>query len=271
MATTAPPDRVPAPGGPSIGGRVRGDEGAGVGGATLTLISLTGRQLSRAVALGDGRYSLPAPGAGSYVLIAVADGHRPQASTVVVGDDAEPAEHDVVLTGTSGLAGTVTGADDAQPIAGAMVAVTDVRGEVLAADSSDEDGGFAFADLPAGDYVVAVNAGGHRPTALPVRVAGPGVVSRVAVVLSPGARLQGVVRAGADRRPLPEARVVLFDAAGTVVGTATTGPDGGYAFADLPAGRYSLVAGGYPPVATALTIGAGATDGFDLELSHPER
>jgi len=93
-------------GGPSIGGQVRGSDGAGVGGATLTLLSLTGRQLGRSVAQADGRYSLPTAGAGSYVLIAAADGHQPQASTVVVGDGAEPVPYDVLLAGTSGLEGS---------------------------------------------------------------------------------------------------------------------------------------------------------------------
>ncbi|MET9793657.1 carboxypeptidase regulatory-like domain-containing protein [Streptomyces canus] len=88
--------------GPSIEGQVRGAKGVGVGGAALTLTSLTGRQLGRTVAGSDGQYALPTPGSGSYVLIAAADGHQPQAATVVVGE--EPVTYDVLLAGTSGLA-----------------------------------------------------------------------------------------------------------------------------------------------------------------------
>ncbi|WP_460356416.1 MMPL family transporter [Actinoallomurus acanthiterrae] len=262
-------DAVPAAGGPSIGGQVRGSEGAGVGGATLTLVSLTGRQLGRAVARTDGRYSLDAPGSGSYILIAVADGHQPQASTVVVSDGAEPVTYDVLLAGTSGLAGTVTDADRHLPVEGAMVAVTDVRGEVVARAESDHRGTFLITELPAGDVTVAVNAAGHRPTALPVLISGTGM-TRLEVVLRSGVQLQGVVRAGVGRNPLPDARVTLVDAAGNVVSTATTGSDGAYAFTDLDAGEYLLIVGGYPPIATALTVDGTGTDGFDLELSHPE-
>ncbi|WP_420907342.1 MSCRAMM family protein [Streptomyces scabichelini] len=266
-AYTGRGDATPATGGPAIGGQVRGAEGTGVGGATLTLISLTGRQLGRTVARSDGRYSLATPGSGSYVLIAAADGHEPQAATVVVGE--EPVTYDVLLSGTSGLAGTVTDADDGWPVEGAMIIVTDVRGEVLSTVKSDAKGAFSVAELPAGDLTVAVNASGRRPTAVPVQISGAGV-TRLDVRLRAGVQLQGVVRAGAGRLPLPDARVTLVDAAGNVVGTATTGSDGAYAFTDLDVGEYSLIASGYPPVATALTVEGGGADGFDLELRHPE-
>lgn len=63
-----------------------GDELAGtpvsgrvpVAGAAVTLISLAGKQLSRAVSDGDGSFGTSAPAAGSYVLIASADGFHPQ-------------------------------------------------------------------------------------------------------------------------------------------------------------------------------------------------
>jgi RND superfamily putative drug exporter len=266
-AYTGSGDATPATDGRSIAGQVRGAEGTGVGGATLTLISLTGRQLGRTVARPDGRYSLPTPGSGSYVLIAAADGHQPQAATVVVGE--EPVTYDVVLSGTSALAGTVTDGDDGGPVEGALIVVTGVRGEVLATVKSDPKGAFSIAELPAGDLTVAVSAGGRRPTALPVQISGAGV-TRLDVHLRSGVQLQGVVRAGAGRLPLPDARVTLVDSAGNVVGTTTTGSDGAYAFTDLDAGAYSLIATGYPPVATALTVDGGGADGFDVELSHPE-
>ncbi|MDW6061424.1 hypothetical protein SAZ11_29665 [Streptomyces sp. FXJ1.4098] len=70
-----------------------------------------------------------------------------------------------------------------------------------------------------------MNAAGFRPAALPVEVGAQGL-TRVEIALQAGARVQGVVRAGADRRPLPDARVTLVDAAGNVVATATTGRTG---------------------------------------------
>ena len=91
-----------------VRGFVRGAESAPVPRAAVTLISLGGRQLGRSVAQADGSYAVDAPGAGSYVLIASADGFQPQASTVVVGD--EPVAYDILLSGTSGLTGVVRAA-----------------------------------------------------------------------------------------------------------------------------------------------------------------
>ncbi|MGW2785760.1 MFS transporter [Streptomyces populi] len=254
----------PASGGIRVHGRVRGAESAPVPGAAVTLISPEGRQLGRSVAGADGSYAVDAPGVGSYVLIASADGFQPQASTVVV--TGEPLAYDVLLSGTSGLSGVVRTAEGASPVEDAMVVVTDVRGDVLATGTTDEQGEFAFTELVPGVVTVAVNAEGHRPRALPVEVGGTGV-TRIEVELGAGARVQGVVRA--PHGPLSDARVTLVDAAGNVVGTARTGGDGAYAFADLDGGEYTVIAAGYPPVATALTVGGRGADDHDIELAHP--
>ncbi|MFI6648687.1 MFS transporter [Streptomyces sp. NPDC050529] len=252
--------------GTAVRGVVRGAEGAPVGRAAVTLISLGGRQLGISVAQADGSYGLDAPGTGSYVLIASADGFQPQASTVVVGD--EPLTYDILLAGTSGLAGTVRAAEGGTPVEGAMVIVTDVRGDVLATGKSGDAGEFTFGELVPGAVTVAVNAAGFRPMALPVEIGGQGV-TRVDAALQSGALVQGVVRAGSGRQPLPDARVTLVDAAGNVIATSTTGEDGAYAFADLDAGEYSVIATGYPPVAGALTVAGRGVDGHDIELAHP--
>ncbi|MFD8738003.1 MFS transporter [Streptomyces sp. NPDC059618] len=256
-------DPLPASGGIGVHGQVRGAESAPVPQAAVTLISPEGRQLGRSVAQADGSYAVDAPGVGSYVLIASADGYQPQASTIVV--NGEPLAYDILLSGTSGLSGVVRAAEGASPVKDAMVVVTDVRGDVLATGTTGEQGEFAFAELVPGVVTVAVNAAGHRPRALPVEVGGTGV-TRVEVDLEAGALVQGVVRA--PHGPLADARVTLVDAAGNVVGTARTGGDGAYAFTDLDGGEYTVIAAGYPPVATALTVGRG-TDDHDIELAHP--
>ncbi len=250
----------------AVRGVVRNFEGVGVPRAAVTLISLGGSQLGRSVARNDGRYGLDTPGPGSYVLIAAADGHQPQASTITVGD--EPLIRDLRLSATSGLAGRVRSTADGQPVAAAMVVVTDARGEVLATGRTGDHGDFRFDELVPGTFTLAVNAPGHRPVARPVEVEGQGI-SRVDVELHAGARVQGVIRAGVDTSPLPDARVTLVDSAGNVVGTATTGEDGAYGFTDLDPGDYSVIASGYPPVATALNVSGPGADNYDIELHHP--
>jgi EmrB/QacA subfamily drug resistance transporter len=258
-------DSTAVSGGIPVRGFVRGAESVAVPQAAVTLISLGGRQLGRSVTQADGSYALDAPSVGSYVLIASADGFQPQASTVVV-NSAEPVSYDVLLSGTSGLNGLVRAADSGLPVKDAMVVVTDVRGDLLSSGITGEQGEFAFAELVPGAVTIAVNAAGYRPRALPVEVGGTGV-TRVEIDLDSGAQVLGVVRA--PHGPLADARVTLVDAAGNVVGTATTGSDGAYAFTDLSGGEYTVIATGYPPVATALTLNGGGADGHDIELAHP--
>ncbi|MER6166444.1 MFS transporter [Streptomyces violaceorubidus] len=263
-ATGSGEPQAPVSGGIAVRGFVRGAESAPLPQAAVTLISLAGRQLGRSVAQADGSYAVDAPSAGSYVLIASADGFQPQASTIVVND--EPVAYDILLSGTSGLTGLVKAVESGQPVKDAMVIVTDVRGDLLASAATGEQGEFAFTELVPGTVTVAVNAAGYRPRALPLDVGGTGV-TRVEVDLQAGAQVQGVVRA--PHGPLADARVTLVDAAGNVIGTATTGADGAYAFTDLDAGEYTVIATGYPPVATALTVAGPGVDGHDIELAHP--
>lgn len=243
---------------------MRGAESAPVPHAAVTLISLAGRQLGRAVAQADGAYALDAPGSGSYVLIASADGFQPQASTILV--HGEPLAYDILLSGTSGLTGVVRAAVSGEGVKDAMVIVTDVRGDLLATGTTGEHGEFSFTELVPGAVTVAVNAAGFRPRALPVEIGATGV-TRTEVLLDAGSRVQGVVRA--PHGPLADARVTLVDAAGNVVGSATTGADGAYAFTDLDGGEYTVIATGYPPAATALTLSGTGVDDHDIELAHP--
>lgn len=256
---------VAVTGGVPVRGRVRDTEQVAVAGAAVTLISLAGQQLDHAITQSYGSYYVDAPGPGSYVLIVSAAGYQPHASTIVVGD--EPVTYEILLSGTSGLAGAVRAADSGAPVAGAVVVVTDVRGDVLATGQTDTLGEFALRELVPGTVTLAVNSAKHRPLALPVEIGGTGV-TRVEIVLEHGAHVRGTVRgAGAA---LNEARVTLMDAAGNVVATATTGTDGAYAFADLDSGEYTVVATGYPPKASAVTVSRDGVDDHDIDLVHSD-
>ncbi|MFD0538168.1 collagen binding domain-containing protein [Actinomadura luteofluorescens] len=133
-------------GGVQVRGVVRTRDGEPVPSAALTLIGVDGHQLARAITGEDGRYALPTPGPGSYVLIAATGGHEPQAATLVVGD--RPVEFDLLLASSGGLVGTVRSADGT-PIVNAMVVVTDVRGDVVGTGRTDADGRYTFKDIVA--------------------------------------------------------------------------------------------------------------------------
>nr|WP_052809002.1 MFS transporter [Streptomyces natalensis] len=256
---------APSSAGVPVCGTVQHHDGSIVPRAALTLIDVAGRQVGRGATGEDGRYALGTPGAGSYVLIAAAGGHQPQAVTVTVGE--RPVELDVVLGGAGRLAGTVT-TGDGTPVRDAMVTLTDVRGEVVATTRSGREGGYVIGELVAGEYTLASSAPAFRPAALPVTVHASRE-TRQDIELAGGAVLRGTVRAGGGR-PVEDARVTLLDAAGNVVDTATTGPDGLFRFVDLSAGEYTVIAAGYPPVATVLQVAGGGRTERDLQLGHED-
>ncbi|MFZ3565408.1 DHA2 family efflux MFS transporter permease subunit [Streptomyces sp. BH097] len=251
---------------PALSGTVRDASGAGLAGAVLTLISPTGRQLARAVAGADGAYRVTVLGPGAHVLITTADGHHPHASNLVLTD--RPAEHDILLSGAGSMTGKVVGADDGLPVAHAVVTVTDARGDVLATGITDAAGSYVFGDIAEGEITIAVTAEGFRPTAVAAQAAKSATV-QPDIELRQGVRLQGRIRTRAELRPLSDARVTLLDAAGNVVGTSTTGSDGTYAFGDLDAGEYALVATGYPASTRTVSVNGRAVEALDLDLAHP--
>ncbi|MER5442921.1 MFS transporter [Streptomyces sp. NPDC002790] len=247
-----------------IKGHVRERDASPLAGAVVTLIDLRGSQLGRTTTGPDGAYLLAAPAGGTYVLIGSAGSRQPQATTLTVGEGF--LDFDLMLAGAAGLTGTVVTAAGEFPVPGALVIATDVRGEVVASGAADATGSFAFGDLAPGGYTLAVSAEGHRPAALPVEVA-TGTPGRCEVRLVPGARVRGTVR-DASATPLNDARVTLLDAAGNTVGTAVTGIDGAYAFEDLDAGQYTVVAAGYAPQALPVTLNGTGRNDQDVELSH---
>ncbi|MFI0806823.1 MFS transporter [Streptomyces echinatus] len=261
--TCAPPRSYAA--GIPVCGTVQHPDGTVVPRAALTLIDVAGQQIGRGASGEDGRYALSTPGSGAYVLIAAAGGHQPQAVSVTVGE--RPVELDVVLGGAGRLAGGVLTADGS-PVRDATVTLTNVHGEVVATTRSGREGGYVITELVAGEYTLAASAPAFRPAALPVSVQASRE-TRQDIELAGGAVLKGTVRASGGRA-VEDARVTLLDAAGNVVDTLTTGADGTFRFVDLSSGEYTVIAAGYPPVATVLQVAGGGRTERDLQLGHED-
>ncbi|MDW4905414.1 MFS transporter [Streptomyces sp. ADMS] len=271
-----PQVRAPYMAGIPVCGTVRHPEGSVVPRAALTLIDIGGTQTGRGASAEDGRFALFTPGPGTYVLIAAAGGHQPQAVSVTVGE--QPVELDIVLGGAGRLAGRVLTADGT-PVRDATVTLTNAHGEVVATTRSGHEGGYVITELVAGEYTLAAGAPAHRPAALPVTVRASRE-TRQDVELAGGAVLEGTVRAGGERsevgvppsggwgRPVEDARVTLLDAAGNVVDTLTTSADGTFRFVDLASGEYTVIASGYPPVATVFQVAGDGRTERDLQLAH---
>ncbi|MDX3746350.1 MFS transporter [Streptomyces sp. AK08-02] len=260
-----PQNRAPYTAGIPVSGTVQHPDGTVVPRAALTLIDVTGAQIGRGASAEDGRYALSTPGSGTYVMIAAAGGHQPQAVSVTVGG--RPVELDLVLGGAGRLAGRVRSADG-NPVPDATVTLTDTHGEVVATTRSGHQGGYLITELVAGEYTLAVGSPAFRPAALPVIVKASRETCQD-VELAGGAVLKGTVRAGGGR-PVEDARVTLLDMTGTVVDTLTTSADGTFRFVDLAAGEYTVLASGYPPVATVLQVSGGGRAERDLRLGHDD-
>ena len=98
------------------------------------------------------------PGPGAYVVIANAVGWAPEA-TVFDFAGGEVEQH-VTLTHELTVSGVVT--SDGQPVAGALVALSEAIGTQIGSTHCDESGRYAFQLPPTGRYVFTAydDAGG---------------------------------------------------------------------------------------------------------------
>jgi EmrB/QacA subfamily drug resistance transporter len=253
-----------------VTGTVRQNATRPLPGAQVTLADQSGRQVARAVSDDEGRYRLPLTTGGTFLLIVAAAHLAPTANLVAVGDGA--VVRDVTLTGRSAITGRVLRhdphRDGAVGVPDALVTLTDVTGEVVGSARSSADGGYSFERLIAGSYVLTAQSSDHRPLARGVEVAESGALA-CDLTLTGGGRLTGEVVAASDGRAVREATVTLVDDGGQVVATTVTGEHGDYLFDDLGAGRYTLTAAGYAPVAMEVLVEEDAVSALQVALGSP--
>ncbi|AFU00752.1 MFS transporter [Nocardia brasiliensis] len=273
-ATTvlAAADGYGAPGERSIAGYVRREDGHPVPGAALTLIDQRGHQVSRAGGDANGRYVIGAPEGGSFVLIVSAPGHQPAAITVSVGQ--QPQDIDLTLLGSGELSGVVRSAGRGTPLPGATITLTDLGGEVVGAAVTAADGAYVCHGIVSGTYTLVAVAEHMRPSATTLTVPDTGLL-RHDIELAPMAVLAGAAWAE-DGRVVPDAQISVLDATGDLTATARTDENGRYVVTDLPEGRYTIVARGYPPVTSQVTVAGGEVNhdvklGYQLDDSPEQR
>lgn len=258
---------VDSPPRPSIFGRVTRGGDSPLAGAMVTLTDLAGKQLDRDRADSGGHYRLNPPTGGSYLVICASAAHQPTATLVAVAR--VPVRHDVAFGGAdASLSGTVCLAESGQPLADAVVTLIDIHGAVVGAASTDPVGRFSFVELTQGRYTLTVTAESLQLVTQEVGIPAEGHAT-VEVAVATRVRLAGVVRTATAGVPVPEALATLIAADGQVVGSVITDAEGGFAFGDLAAGVYTLVATGYPPVAAEVNLRMGAPAETVITLSPP--
>ncbi|MGH3624992.1 MAG: MFS transporter, partial [Sciscionella sp.] len=249
-----------------VHGTVRLAGGHEIAGVALTLVDSTGRQIGRTSSGSDGSYTLDIGEAGNYVLIASAPAYSPVAEPISV--NGQQAHLDLALSGAAGVEGTVRVGVHGDVLAEAVVTLVDGRGEIIASRYSDAEGRYALTGLAAGGYTMVVSGSGRAPVALSVQLAAGAGMLRQDVVLPDVGGVRGVARTARGARPVPEVMVTVVDAAGHVVSSTLTGESGEYTVDELPEGEYTVIASGYPPVASHVRLDGGDNPDHDIRLEH---
>ncbi|MBB5915081.1 MFS family permease [Nocardia transvalensis] len=249
----------------SLDGRIHREDGHAVADAALTLIDQRGHQVSRATGGSDGAYRIEAPNAGGYVLIVSANGYRPAAVNVTVGE--WPQALDITLHGTGEVSGVVRASGRREPLPGVTVTLTDARGEVVGSAVSGGDGAYACHGVVPGNYTLVAVSDHMRPAATTLTVPDSGLLRHDIELGSTGV-LAGL--AWADGHAVPDAQVLVLDAHGDPIASARTDANGQYVLADLPEGEYTVVARGYPPSTSRVVVNGGELN-HDVRLGYEER
>ena len=244
-----------------IVGQVTGPDGSPAADATLTLTDFAGTQIARSLSGEDGGYRLHVPSGGTFLFVCASLGLQPVASMIIVS--ARESRHDVSLAGDGRLTGTVSDSVG-EPIPGALLTLTDARGEVVGTAVAGADGRYAMEGLNWAEFTLTATAGGARPSAQAV-VIGRTWSATVDVVLAMNGVLVGTVQAAASGAPVRDASITAIDSAGAVAGATVTDGDGHYELPNLCPGIYTVTASGYLPVATRVEL-LGRTTRHDILL-----
>lgn len=174
-----------------------------------------------------------------------------------------PAQNASAQDRPGSIAGLVTA--DRAVVENAVVVLSNAGGPV-ARTSTDANGHFEFARVPAGRYhLVATKDGFGSGEAGAAVLAGQATRVHINMVDNrPGALAGGVFNADG---PVADATVVIRNRAGEVART-TSGPDGRFGFRSLPAGAYSVSASkdGVGRGAASVTIRPGTVSTVRIEL-----
>lgn len=114
----------------------------------------------------DGEFTIRKLVAGSYTLVAGADPFHPVAQAIDI-QNGTILDIDVELAATSSITGVVVDTND-EPFPGARVELLDAHHQILATETTHDDGVFTFEDLSHGDYALVAN--GYGPAVAPLDI-----------------------------------------------------------------------------------------------------
>ncbi|MBK9462530.1 MAG: carboxypeptidase regulatory-like domain-containing protein [Sphingobacteriales bacterium] len=271
----------------------------GIPGITVTLYDSNGDVIATTTTDDNGNYVFEGLPAGDYTVI-VGQGpdgttpSTPSSITVTLAPGEDITTVDFGFTPVVPELGSIgdfvwldTNGDGVQDpgetgIPSVIVTLYDSNGDVLATTTTDQNGGYIFNDLPAGDYTVIVGSGPDDTT--------PSTPTSVSVTLGenedyldadfgftpiPTGSIGDFVWNDTDgdgvqdpgETGIPGITVTLYDSNGDVIATTTTDDNGNYVFDNLPAGDYTVVVGSGPDgtnPSTPTSVDVTLTPGQDI-------
>lgn len=263
-----------APGG-RVSGRVTA-EGSGdpVAGADVILDDVTGNPVAYGLTDSTGAYETSGVPTGTYYArsrnpsgyiderydnVPCPDGSCPAASgtAISVTAGATSGGIDFALAPGGRIGGRVTAEGSGAPVPSAYVAVFDAGGRRVAEEYADSNGVYLTTGIPSGAYAVRTSneqgfidelydnvpcPGMSCDSALgqPVVVAAGATTAGIDFALAVGGRIAGLVTVERSGKPVPRARVFVYDSVGGIVAEGYSDALGAYITTALPSGTYTV-------------------------------
>ncbi|HEY6798640.1 MAG TPA: MFS transporter [Kineosporiaceae bacterium] len=157
-------------------------------------------------------------------------------------------------------------APDGEPVAEAVLTLTDLDGRQADRGRSAADGWYRLVPPSGGSYLLICAAAAYQPVASIVVLGRVGV--RRDLTLAAAGSIAGVVVGAGNGTPVAQVTVTVTDVRGEVVAATVTASDGTYRVEDLDAGDYTLTASssGHRPTTRTLSLGTGVSSRLDLRL-----
>ncbi len=221
----------------SLGGTVEDGQGHPVAGALVTMVPAlgTGSDVSfSATTAADGTFTFPGLAPGSYRVDVESDAFASSSQTISLS--ASTNQVFTVQTGFTATGQITFNGDGVSQAAIAFIAPT--TGQVVGAATTDTNGDFTIANLPAGTYDVLVSASGYQIQDTTATVTSSGLTLNI-VLQQPSTFLNGVVT-DSSGAPITDAQVALINGQGEVVQLLQTAFDGSWQTSQLAPGTYSV-------------------------------
>lgn len=237
---------------------------AAIADATVQLVS-GGQVQYNTTSNASGAFSISNITPGSYTLAVSQSGYTPSSETLTLNDGQSLTGKQVNLTKiivNASLSGSVLENGSNAAIAGATVQLTS-GGQVQYSTSTNASGTFSISNITPATYTLAVSQSGYVPASETLTLnAGQSLTGKTVLLdkVVGGATLSGQILDAVAGTPLANA-VVRLQQNGQIMYEVSTDSNGGYQFANVQPGSYSLVAtkSGFSIWNEAITLAGGQT------------